>query len=266
MKNNRIPFLVVAIAIAILAVPVAVSATHQWGDLKWKSKAPVSLTLGDNVSSTWDAHLSVAIADWDASTVLSLTEVPGAANNAMDCLPETGKIEVCNFDYGSNGWVGIAQGWVAKRNRITRANARLNDYYFDNVAPYNTDASAWRQLIMCHEIGHDFGLDHQDENKNNVPLGTCMDYVSGPLTTLDLHPNKHDYDQLIIMYGSGGGGKPTNVGKGKGNGGDKPGFTAASDSSKWGRAIGRDGNGRPNEFVRDLGNGNRVITHVLWAN
>ena len=94
MKNNRIPFLVVAIAIAILAVPVAVSATHQWGDLKWKSKAPLSLTLGDNVSSTWDAHLSVAIADWGASTVLSLREVPGTANNVIDSVPETGKTEV----------------------------------------------------------------------------------------------------------------------------------------------------------------------------
>ncbi len=34
---------------------------------------------------------------------------------------------------------------------------------------------------MCQEIGHDFGLDHQDENFNNPNLGTCMDYTNDPL-------------------------------------------------------------------------------------
>ena len=51
---------------------------------------------------------------------------------------------------------------------------------------------------MCQEVGHTFGLDHQDENFNNANLGTCMDYTNDPST--NQHPNKHDYDELITIY------------------------------------------------------------------
>jgi len=33
----------------------------------------------------------------------------------------------------------------------------------------------------------------------------------------------------------------------------------------WGRAIRQDARGRPNVFVRQLPDGRKVITHVLWA-
>ena len=35
--------------------------------------------------------------------------------------------------------------------------------------------------------------------------------------------------------------------------------------SEWGTAISTDGKGRPNLFALDLGNGNKVFTHVFWA-
>ena len=65
-----------------------------------------------------------------------------------------------------------------------------------NTPTYNTPA--WRQMVTCQEIGHTFGLDHQDENFNNPNLGTCMDYTSNPST--NMHPNQHDYDQLVTIY------------------------------------------------------------------
>jgi hypothetical protein len=54
---------------------------------------------------------------------------------------------------------------------------------------------------MCQEVGHTFGLDHQDENFNNANLETCMDFTSdpdGPPT--NEYPNQHDYDQLATIY------------------------------------------------------------------
>ena len=257
------PLLVAAIAIAILAVPVVASASHQWGKYKWNSPAPVTLTLGDNVSSTWDGHMGEAIADWNASTVLSLTSASGAANNLADCVPAYGKIEICNYDYGNNGWLGTAQIWIARGKNIVKANSRMNDHYFTSVSYYSSDAPNWRQYVMCQEIGHDFGLGHQDVDFNNTPLGTCMDYTGNPLTEADLNPNTHDYDQLVSMYGGGDDEKDGGPPPGKG----KPNFAPLSGgNSEWGKAIGTDGNGRPNEFERDLGKGNKVITHVLWAN
>ena len=268
MKKYRIQVLIVAIAIAILAVPVVASASHQWGKYKWKSDAPVTLTIGDNVSSTWDAHLDGAIADWNKSSVLSLSNVDGAANNNVDCIPATGKIEVCASNYGANGWLGLAGIWIAKGKNITKGYAKMNDHYF-NLAKYNTPA--WRQMVMCQEVGHDFGLGHQDVNFDNANLNTCMDYTSNPES--NQHPNGHDYDQLLSMYDGGGdddggGGKGGGPPPGKGkNGGAKPSFAPLSGgNSEWGRAIGQDANGRDNEFELDLGKGNKLITHVLWAN
>ena len=72
---------------------------------------------------------------------------------------------------------------------------------------YNTPA--WRALVACQEIGHDFGLDHQDETFNNVNLGTCMDYTNAPDGGVvggfnygpgNRHPNAHDYDELKTIY------------------------------------------------------------------
>jgi hypothetical protein len=61
-------------------------------------------------------------------------------------------------------------------------------------------SAAEHQGVMCQEVGHDFGLDHQDTNFNNPNLGTCMDYTRDWST--NQHPNQHDYDQLATIYAS----------------------------------------------------------------
>jgi hypothetical protein len=48
----------------------------------------------------------------------------------------------------------------------------MNDSYFASGS-YNETA---RQHVMCQEIGHTFGLDHQDES--GADLNTCMDYAN----------------------------------------------------------------------------------------
>ena len=104
-----------------------------------------------------------------------------------------------------------------------------------------------------------------------------MDYTNDPDGTkyqqLDnRHPNLHDYELLAEKYAhlngttsggeeSGGGGKGNNGG-GRGKKNKAPGM----DISDWGKATGSDGNGRSNQFELTLGNGDKVITHVLWAN
>jgi len=83
-------------------------------------------------------------------------------------------VEVCNAAYGTNGWLGVAQIWVSRRH-IVQGTTKVNDTYF-STGKYNTPA--WRQMVMCQEVGHTFGLVHQDENFNNTNLGTCMDYTN----------------------------------------------------------------------------------------
>jgi hypothetical protein len=45
-----------------------------------------------------------------------------------------------------------------------------------------------------------------------------------------------------------------------------PSSEAIGDSpTAWGRAIHQDSRGRPDVFVKELGEHQKVITHVLWA-
>lgn len=235
-------------------------ATHSWGGYHWaRTSNPFELKVGDNVSSTWDAHLDVAISDWSVSSVLDLLEVTGGTR-PRNCRPTSGRIEVCNASYGNNGWLGIAQIWITGGEHITQAITKVNDYYF-NSAPYNTPA--WRQFVMCQEIGHDFGLDHQDEDFNNPNLGSCMDYTRDPET--NQHPDFHDYQQLEAIYEHldatttvGSATLPSSMPPAMGQiGFDTP--------AQWGQLVRSSGNRRVQVYELDFGRGNRVITHVIWA-
>jgi hypothetical protein len=172
------------------AAPAA--ADHAWGDYHWaRTGNPFAFKVGDNVTSVWDSHLDVAIADWHQSTVLDLQEVAGAAKGKQ-CRPTSGRIEVCNGSYGFNGWLGVATIWLTGGVHIMQATTKVNDSYF-NTPTYN--APQKRQHVMCQEVGHDFGLGHQDES--GADLGTCMDYDRA----LDNeHPDAHDYEQLELIY------------------------------------------------------------------
>lgn len=263
------PFTRILCAVAsstIVLFPTAADASHAWSNYHWeRSNNPVALTVGNNVSSVWAPHLSTAVNDWDQSSVLAVTEVSGAAKGR--CKASSGRIEVCSDFYGGTGWLGVASISLSG-DHITSATAKMNDTYF-SAPPYNT--SPWRQLVMCQEIGHAFGLDHQDENFTNPNLGTCMDYTNNPVG--NEHPNTHDYVQLETIYahldgstGGGGGGndKPCNPRKpgcASGNNG-----LAASDVSStgdWGTLV--RSHGRNAVFERDFGNGHRVVTFVIWA-
>jgi len=240
-------------------------ATHSWGGYHWARTAnPFTVKLGDNVSTIWDNHLATASTDWSVSSVLDTVVVPGQSKG--NCQPTKGQVEVCDKTYGNNGWLGLAQIWVSG-SHITQGVTKMNDTYF-NTAPYNTPA--WRQFVICQEVGHTFGLDHQDENFSNTNLGTCMDYTNDPSGLLknqlsNEHPNTHDYDELGIIYAHLDSfttllSKKSPASASVGDDID------TSDPSEWGKAIRSDSKGRPSLHERDLGHGNKVFTFVIWAN
>lgn len=254
--------LLIATVFAPSVAPIA-NANHSWGNYHWaRSSNPIQLEVGDNTTGPWSAHLAVAVADWNQSSVLDLTLSGGQSTGR--CRPTAGRIEVCNDSYGNNGWLGIAQIW-ASGDHITQAVSKMNDTYF-NTPQYNTDA--WRQMVMCQEIGHDFGLGHQDENFDDPPMGTCMDYTSDPEP--NQHPDAHDYALLEQMYGhtDGGGGGEEPCKGGPKKCGDNAGGHGIPNSDfnapgEWGQLV--RSNGRVAVFERDFGN-SRMITFVFWAN
>ncbi len=236
--------LVTAAAAAMVLVGAAL-ATHSWGNYHWaRTSNPLALKLGDNLSSTWDPRMDIASSDWSQSSVLDTVVVAGQAKG-KNCRPSAGRVEACNARYGNTGWLGIAQIW-ASGSHITQSSVRVNDTYHDSP-PYNTDQ--WRQFVMCQEVGHTFGLAHQDENFSNPNLGTCMDYTNSPGT--NQHPNQHDYDMLEQIYAHL----------------DSTTTVAAAASSLPGNAPPFSQASRANGsvYVDALGNGQRLITFVLWT-
>jgi hypothetical protein len=63
----------------------------------------------------------------------------------------------CEASYGIHGWLGISPTIWIYRQSHRAGNSKVNNTYF-NQAFYNT--IPWRQLVICQEIGHNFGSGH----------------------------------------------------------------------------------------------------------
>jgi hypothetical protein len=259
MRNKigsfRFMFMLVLV-FALAAFPASVSANHSWGGYHWARTAnPFTIKVIDSMTATWDENLNVAISDWNTSSVMNVVKASGNSSptTRWRCAAAFGKVRACNYTYGNNGWLGVAQIWVSG-SHITQGTAKMNDTYF-NTAQYNTPA--WRQLVICQEVAHTFGLGHQDENFDNPNLGTCMDYTRDPST--NQHPNQHDYDMLEEIYAHLD--STTTVGSAP------AGFANADVHAveNWGQKVHESANGRSALYVRDFGNGFKVFTHVFWA-
>ncbi len=263
MKTSyRIVLLVGVAVLSLGAFTLVANASHSWGPYHWaRTVNPFTLKLGDNVSGVWDPYLATTSNDWTASSVLDTTIVAGLAGS--NCSPTSGRVEVCTAAYGNNGWLGLAQIWISG-SHITQGLAKMNDTYF-NTAPYNT--TAWKNLVMCQEVGHTFGLGHQDATFGNLNLGTCMDYTSDPDGTLadpdqlnNEHPNLHDYNMLETIYAHL---EKIKLSRGQRNSNNAG--VNLDNPSTWGKEISKDSRGHSSLFERDLGNGNKVFTFVTWA-
>jgi hypothetical protein len=223
------------------------SANHSWGGYHWARTT----------------NLDQAIADWNLTTgptVLQLAEVAGSSKH-KNCRPKAGRIEVCANRYGATGWLGIAQIWISGQH-ITQATTKLNDTYF-TTPTYNKPE--WRQLVMCQEIAHDFGLDHQDEAFNNPNLGSCMDYTNDPLgPPPNVQPNSHDFSQIASIYAhldsttTISSALPSSAPPAMG----QIDFVAPA---QWGRLVRSIGRGRAEVYELDFGRDNKVVTLVYWA-
>jgi len=232
-----------AAAAAVMALPAG--ASHAWGNYHWARTAnPFTIQLGNNTSGLWTNMLGTASSDWTQSTVLNTTIVAGGTKPRA-CRPTSGRVEVCNASYGNNGWLGLAQIWVTG-DHITQGIVKNNDYYFGNSS-YQYNNTAEMQHVICQEIGHTFGLDHQSTDGSSQ--NSCMDYYHNTSDS-DLkstHPNQHDYDELAIIYAH------------------LDSFTTVGASVAYGNPTGNAQRERDDLYVEDLGNGQKLFTWVFWT-
>ncbi|MDT8319396.1 MAG: hypothetical protein RQ826_02590 [Xanthomonadales bacterium] len=270
---KRHSILKLAVACMAFGMVSSASAEHSWGDYHWaRMSSSFDLQIINSTTADWDPHVSFAIDDWSTSGVLSMLDVASDTSNKTrrQCRGGEGTVRICNLEYGYNGWLGVAGISIDTNGHITTGYTKLNDSYF-NASYYDNDL--WRQSVTCQELGHNVGLDHQDEDFGNTTLETCMDYQDPPWPV----PNLHDYEQLLVAYGhldsydsyatdgSGGGG---DGGDGGGNGCNAPPGKGCNKSGfagdvGWGASLGRRGNHET--FIRIDPDGTMHLTHVTWA-
>lgn len=257
MRNKtgsfHLMFMLVLI-LALTAFPESVSADHSWGNYHWaRTSNPFTIKVIDSMTPSWDDNLDEAISDWSTSSVMNVVEEAGsdASNVRKRCRPVSGKVRSCNANYGNNGWLGLAQIWITGGVHITQGTAKMNDSYLASSSYTETN----RQHVICQEIGHDWGLDHQDES--GADLNTCMDYddaLGNP------NPNAHDWEQLEIIYAHLD--STTTIAAAM-----PAGFANADVHAQenWGTKVRESADGRSAIFVRDFGKGNQIFTFVFWA-
>ena len=265
------------LGLALFATPA--QANNSWGDWHWERSAnPVTLKVFNSTTNAttpiggqnWSPMLAKSASDWSQSSVLDLAVQPQTAADLAvreACPFEPGAIRVCNVYNPDITWLGLATVLpdpASDSGHLLAATAQVNDTWFTTPLYNATNA----QHVMCQEVGHTFGLDHQDES--GADLNTCMDYADA----LDNpSPNAHDYQQLDTIYshldgassGAGGGGGKSGKGGG-GKGRPKKSGASASASLEFPDGFhGTGAHGRPhsNVYVTEE-NGLTVIRSVLW--
>jgi hypothetical protein len=239
---RRVFLLIAAASLMAGAAASSASANHSWNGYHWaRTSNPFTVQLGDNVSGAWDNMLRTASSDWTQSNVLN-TNVAAGGTRPKPCKATLGRVEVCSASYGNTGWLGVAQIWLTSGSHIVQGTVKNNDYYFGSSS-YQYNNTAEMQHVICQEIGHTFGLDHQSEDGSSQ--NSCMDYYhnTSASDTTSTHPNSHDYQQLSTIYQHLD--STTTVG--------------SAAFSPFGATA------RTSKFVAPLAGGARLITYITWA-
>gem|GEM_PF-250301 len=241
-------------------------ASNAWGTYHWaRQTSPATLKLGNCLTNAvWRNHFLQASSDWNSPTTFGATSTP-LLTLPITCTPTkrcsmvVGTTQVCNGSYGRNGWLGLASINISG-DHITQGSAKMNDTYF-SLATYNNANE--KQHVMCQEIAHTFGLDHQSVDGSSQ--NTCMDYFSNTgsnaTSTQSTRPNQHDFDELSIIYG--------HLDSTTTLAGATTLATAASDNTDnpndWGALRSQSENGRGSYYERSNQDGSITVTHVYWT-
>jgi len=258
--------LAISVGLAGAIVTPAIHANHSWGGYHWARTTPqFTLKLGNNLTTAdWKAHLMQTSSDWNSGNSAVLTAIVAGTSNKR-CAMVQGTTQVCNGTYGKNGWLGLASINITGGVHITQGTAKMNDTYF-NSAPYNNPNE--REHVMCQEVAHTFGLDHQSTDGSSQ--NSCMDYFSNTGTnagsSLSTKPNQHDFDELNLIYGHlDATSTVASIAAATAARGVAGADVDDGDPANWGQLVRQSPEGRSSHYERYNVDGTRVATHVFWT-
>jgi hypothetical protein len=268
--------LLIAVALFVL-VAVPVFAGHGWSNYHWGRSCgtcAASIQIYSSLTTTntnWADHLNKSVfgdpanpnaanrRGWNDSSVLALSISAGgtSASTRYNCPTISNAVRVCNYTYGSNGWLGLAQINLNSSGHIAWGKAKMNDTYFNSGYPVTE-----KRHVMCQEVGHDFGLGHTSENGSSQ--NTCMDYYQNTSASdwTSTGPNQHDFDQLLTQHHYGALAPPplSTLSAAAGAAGED-----LNEPWQWGTPFSFDHHGRAVGFRLELDEDSSIVTYVRWA-
>jgi hypothetical protein len=272
-------------ALVLLAVfamlPKSVTASHVWGPYHWRrtTSAIKLIPVRRLHSAIWVTRYNTAIADWRKAPMTKIKPYTAYIGpQTPSCPMVTGQVSSCDGSYGNNGWLGLASINISG-SHILRGRAQMNNTYF-NTPLYNT--VPWRQLVICQELGHTFGLGHVNVVFNNPNTGSCMDYTNdpdggsggaSPNDPNNMHPNAHDYALINSKHNHIGATLPTLL-SGPDTA-DLPEPVVAAPQAMldynpvrledFGTLMASGDGGRTERYEVDFGSGHKVVNIVTWV-
>jgi hypothetical protein len=239
------------LAMVLVVVPVASSmADTSAASFHWARKRPqFTLKVGDNVSGDWNTYLRKALKNWNENDTVTLDKV-GGGTNPQECRPTKGRVEVCNWQYGTQtGWLGLTRLYFNDRgDHIEEVTVQLNDsFLYASNSKYNSNAA--RRHTICHELGHSMGLEGHVENRS------CMNDNEDAIFN-NVTPIRKDFRELEQIYSH------------------KDGETTVSSASVTGEDVVAPASLPPlpseeaageTVTVQKLDDGRTVVTFITWA-
>ena len=183
MKRLRLPrtilFGAFAIGVLLFGATVA-SADHSWNNYHFPSYN-LSPTVVDATSSSL-YFVEDAVLEWS-----------GLGTDIQPEITTASKGDITVKEAFNPFWLGMARVFL-DGDHITKAEVKLNTRLLNS---YGADAA---DHVLCQELGHVLGLNHNRVGDNSPDDITCMN-DQGPLGGDGYtSPNDHDEDQLNIIY------------------------------------------------------------------
>ena len=244
----------------------------------------IPLIVGDNLTGVWrdEDRFNKAIEQWNQSSVVFLEKVDSQGSCTATTTGIPGQIEVCNANYGKSllkgTAIGIARSWLIeegegeREGHIGKGVVLLDDAYLVLPNELNINTPAWREYVICQELGHTLGLSlltplnmgspwkapgHRNEEHDNPNLGTCMDYTGNPGNPpSNQQPDQEDFRQLEALYNH------SHTGNSKARLFDRF-LNMKIRKNDMGRLIRSNKDGGVQVYEKYFGQGRKIITHVL---
>ena len=176
----RKTLIVSALAVIALAIGATIaSADHAWNNYHFPSYNLSPAVVDNTSSSLYD--VTAGVAEWSA-----------LGTGIQPVMTNANKGDITVTEGFSPFWLGRARIFI-DGDHITKGEVKLNTRLLQSYGLAAADH------VLCQEIGHVLGLDHnRDGTEGGSPDNSCMN----DQTTLGAFPapNSHDIEQLNIIY------------------------------------------------------------------